>query len=1126
MPRLFSLVVILSLHTSPSLTTEYVHRAPDDFLKSWVEGPIRLGEPLDLTLGAPANPSMQLLRHTRLIPVNESTPTSSLPCSKVEAWRDYYIIQPHPDGHGFQVSLSRDGSWREAGRLPDCVLTDSEWFEGSIYFLMRPVKTFATSTHLYCSHVTPSGVIRPPVLAALAPPGVILEKFTVTRDGLYGVGRIAGDERRRLLGLRGLDSGSPGWSDCGEVYEGGAGEWDMTSRGSHLVLCSPLQRDIEYCVAPRLGDVAQWERKRLDQGPWLQALSTALGRLETKSGIPPRLIHQFSLPHTAEVLGVRMEAGGKTPPRLRWRVANAVNEVYGDWSKFYTGQYVPIGELAQFVQYEIRPSEEESTFSINEVVLMLGEALGASCSNSSVEGNKDQTPANTRLIGGPIQAKNLIQSTAFAIPSPHNDPSPASMERPDLDGEQGSVGKLTDDEVGPTNEPEPADERSMLGAGKDFPGKKDGTTPFAMDGIRGKGAAESRYAANHGSKESFEEQTQGPHHNDNDSQDPTKTEADTELPSRRGDENHRGGMPGMSSPASPGSSVDQNGEAGRFPSSITDRSLQADGQSVEGRNDHSGNGGETGESEEPGPLGESSSEGDSGGGKGASNEPTSPDDSGGGGPQGDSVTGETVSPSASSGSSCEAGDSLGSAEKPGFNRDTEGAPVADDKFCSSTPPGQVSPVNRPMEITSGTNEALDRSRFGRTSQSNSGINPIQPKADVQGYDPTNAPSIMEKATANYLIPLLLGLMLALLTALSIHDMCGQQRLMIAPLLRPVFPPKQWEEERIAETTHANQIAAESALQPGSSSQTRFIPSLPILPERRKGKVEWRVAEPLPRPMAPASAFYHHGAVYVVDPHGTICYSRLRADGSLCPWGVRVGRLPSRSNKGLTALVESRIVCVSGGEISVACIDEGVPGEWHPAGKLDGLREATAVVGMGNRLYIVSRGSNGNPFPAVRSIRIDNRGGLGDAQSHPPLPLGVTEGALVAGGNCLYWIGGMCQRKASRKVFSARILPDSQFEEWRLEPDLPWGQSHPTAESWGGALWVVLNKPIGEASRVFTSQIDGNGSIMGWKATGQPLPEPVYSASLPFIGGRFLLLGGWMKTEGRVPRTEVRCWNPA
>lgn len=387
-------------------------------------------------------------------------------------------------------------------------------------------------------------------------------------------------------------------------------------------------------------------------------------------------------------------------------------------------------------------------------------------------------------------------------------------------------------------------------------------------------------------------------------------------------------------------------------------------------------------------------------------------------------------------------------------------------------------------------------------------------------------SLLENATANYLIPGFLGLMLALLAASAFQEMTGPKQSALSPIPQPLVSPENWEGQKRLETTHANQLAAESVYNHGSPIQNLCIPTLPLFPEREKHKVDWRVAEPLPCPMAPATAFYHQGAVYVVNPHGTIAYARLRVDGALCPWGVRVGRLPSGAVKGVTAFVEPFIVCISDGEIHMARIDGEDLGDWKRGGKLDRSHQVTAAVGMGNRLFLVGGGTKGNPFPTVRSIVIEPQGQLRESQSHPPLPLGLTGGTLLAEKNTLYWLGGNCHGKTSRKVFSAWIGPESQFEDWRMEPDLPWGQCHPTAKTWGDTMWVILNKPMGRESVVFRGGVTSGGRITSWVSTGKKLPDPVLGASMPFAGGRFLLVGGWMTSEGNMPRTEVLSWQPA
>ncbi len=1186
MIRFISLVLFIALHVSTSLATDYIHRAPDDFLRSWVEGPIRLGAQNDLTLGIPDESSLLRLRHTRLIPATEVS-SANQPSSSIEAWRDYYTIQPRTDTPGFLVSLFRDGAWKEVGKLPDSVLSDSEWFDGALYFLMRPSKSLPTSTHLYRSQVTPSGTITPPALVVLAPAGMVLEKFAVTRDGLYGVARGVGDERRVLLNLRGLDSHSPGWSECGEVRIPSDKEWDITSRGSHLVLCSPSYRDIEICGTPREGEAARWEHKRLDQGPWQEVLSRTIDSLEANAGISPRIIHQFSLPQTAEVAGVRMGWMGQTPPRLRWRVANAATEVYSDWSGFAKDAYVPIGEPAQYVQYEIRPPADDSPVGINEVALVLGQPLGTPDSVNETLKNNKLSLAKTLSSEDPTQAKIPTLDGSFQMSSLEVAQSAASKEgssqkeRWISGGASSQTGPIPTDEVGPANNgngdatqtvDSSVTTKAITPASGISSGASErnasGTNPIS-EGPQILGETDLNDGSSEGNPQPIDE-----------------TVADSD--SSNGQMEGNSGIEPESDfyPALQKTSGTETGETAQPFASSADQVAQSGRLTADSGTELAGKGGDESESGESGPTGGSapedsdgengpsgtSADGEAAGENGPSGESVPGDAMGERGPEGDSVTGDPTGTDGQAGDSAEAddntsgtnssqkGEEAGNEISMADDSSHQSAPVPSDAENVSSSPAQNAidqagegdesgKSQKAGEVTSFQEDSKSSMPFrdesghsssgvsiakgvsgssllGAASNSRSHVSPLRPKTGSQKKVIPNAPTFIEKVAANLLIPSLLALVMAILAASALQELRGRKQSGLPPYLQSSLSPRGWEEQKRVEISHANQLAATSTLVPGSTNQALAIPALPVLPEREKGKIEWHAAEPLPRPMAPATAFYHHGAVYVVDPHGTICQARLRADGSLCPWGVRVGRLPSRSAKGVAAFVDPHIVCISGDEISVARIDGENIGEWRLAGRVEGLREVTAAVGMGNRLFFVGGGSKGNPFPTVRSVEIDSHGRLGKVCCHPPLPLGVTDGTLVAGENCLYWIGGMCQHKVSRKVFSAHLGMDLQFEEWRVEADLPWGQRHPTAEAWGGALWIVLNKPMGDESVVFKGERNGNGAVKHWEATGQQFPEPVHAASLPFVAGRFFLLGGWMKAEGSVPRTEVLAWNPA
>lgn len=371
-----------------------------------------------------------------------------------------------------------------------------------------------------------------------------------------------------------------------------------------------------------------------------------------------------------------------------------------------------------------------------------------------------------------------------------------------------------------------------------------------------------------------------------------------------------------------------------------------------------------------------------------------------------------------------------------------------------------------------------------------------------------------------LLPFLLPLLVLLILTVLYHSARSQAHRTIEPF-HLTMNPAAWERERKSQSESENRRAFQSVPKtPESEPAMLALPALRTHFSPDSSKVAaWRVAEPLPEPMAPAAAFYRQGQVILVGTNGTLCQARLRADGSLCPWGIRLGHLPAGGNQKNIAVLENAIALLSHGKLYAAPLKPDGIGDWKAIGSAPKGMEEAAVVGSGDQIYFLGSRKRGRALPTVQSARLLPDGKLGKANPQPPLPECVTGGGLATARNRIYWLGGLFSQGPSQCVYSAKI-DSGDLAEWRKEADLPWPVTSPMVTTDGLRIWVAGRSPGLSGTEVACGFLDSEGHPSGWWRIDDQIPAALFDGSFTFAGGHLLALGGWLDPEKKHQSAQV------
>jgi len=240
----------------------------------------------------------------------------------------------------------------------------------------------------------------------------------------------------------------------------------------------------------------------------------------------------------------------------------------------------------------------------------------------------------------------------------------------------------------------------------------------------------------------------------------------------------------------------------------------------------------------------------------------------------------------------------------------------------------------------------------------------------------------------------------------------------------------------------------------------------------------------------------------------------------------MGRLPKGRWSGNVAVTEDRIVCQIDEHLYSRPLEDGGSVEWSPAKRIPGVTGKVSLAGFGNRLFLVGGLGREGKLPLVRSVDFEPSGEVSAVRTHPPLPIGIAEGGLVAGKGRLYWVGGVTHQGPSGHVLSTPLDGDGVPGDWEIGFDLPVGLKRPVLQVWKDRLWVIGGGDRSNESEVWVSEIGGGGRLGKWGKMETNLPEPVTGGAVVHAGGRFLLLGGWSRRPPDKPLAEVYSWVPS
>ena len=1058
-------------------------------------------------------------------------------------------------------------------------LFDSEWFEGNLHVLLRPKTGSPTSSHLYRMKMKPNGEIGGPELYALAPPGHILSRIAKIENRMFAVSRLAGEPHYRLLELRTLNSRTGGWIDFGPAPVNEYSVWDLTSSGETLLLLSPQSRQVIHSGIPSPNKFNFWERTTLGGGSWVSAISQLLESLESNRDDSAVVTNEFSLPHQGGLETLSLEILGSRTPKLRYRVAQAQDEWFSDWTQPVTGRLFPLDQPGQVIQYQLIQEAAAKPVTVSEV---------------NLNWHLQDSPPNKRWHfsqSQPLKKQSrideLFRKNWKAWHSPSSPSNSWVAKAGAVTGKVGSqTASLTPSTGGQETKPEDADAVTspFLEAKSETQASDSRTNDEMEEGLSDQGAEDTLVQSSlvprdddRGNTLQDDSQTDStltsalpgespeedaPHHV---SKQPQES-PDGEMHSGSGEEGPsslaagvRSGIEESRDPMNPGHSTPD--PAGKI---LAMNSARPSGNGGGGGLEEGGRSNSSGSPSRGDGL---SPEFDSGVGNEEEEDPSltgspqmtrsqnsSPEknkpntEEGGQADKPESGSGlqntaqSTTPPDAAM---AKAGNEATPVETSLGDGAPDGAAGPEDQTSSAgvpknaqslTPPLEESPRHKnsrrvgPVASQEEMNGGLsDRSEYraeqvlarllpdrfgprGNPIATGGSLNRSQEGSDNESSFLGSVSQLIKRWVTDHpaLLVWILWALLLLLTEL-VHRLL-KKRGWNADSPPPFLQPSEvnlidWERARQEQTAAQNRISAKSVSKgnPGEELEPVAV-ELPNQPEPTS-KVDWTVADPLPQPMASASAFYRNGQVYVVDPHGTICSARINADGSLKPWYVRMGHLPAQAGAGSVAVLEDHVVCQVGPNLYSAVVDERGIGSWVDSGRVEGLTGKTTMFGNGNRIYFVGGHGEQGKLPLVRSAIISVEAGISDLIDHPALPVGIREAGCAVEGGRLYLVGGRSGNQISSLVLSAPIDKRGCPGVWRMEAEMPSSMRRPIVQSWKGSLWVIGGGNGQSTKTIVTGKIGRDGIIQGWQKVPSDLPEPVTEGTATRAGGRFLLMGG-------------------
>ncbi|MCA9447226.1 MAG: hypothetical protein KC931_08915, partial [Candidatus Omnitrophica bacterium] len=349
---------LLLLHL-PSFAYKLSHQDPVDFAAGVLDGKLEIPNDGGIELGSGRLHHQRKTRQSTELHTPSFTGFLGIPLSELTNSEKGMWHSP------IEQRLGR-GSFKFTPPT-SAEVPDGEWFEGNLHVLMKPSASPPTSTHLYRMRMKPNGQIGGPELYALAPPGTVLSRLTKVEDRLFAVARNAGESAYHLLELKNLGPRTGGWVDFGDAPVNEYSAWDLSSSGETLVILSPQSRQVAHARLPEINSLADWEKTSLGGGEWGTAMSRLLESFENRRDNSALVFNEFSLPEKGSLGCLALETEGSSLPRLRYRVAQAEDDWFGDWTEPGMSRVYPIEGPGKVVQYQLIQPVNSKPSKVSEV---------------------------------------------------------------------------------------------------------------------------------------------------------------------------------------------------------------------------------------------------------------------------------------------------------------------------------------------------------------------------------------------------------------------------------------------------------------------------------------------------------------------------------------------------------------------------------------------------------------------------------------------------------------------------------------------------------------------------------------------------------------------------------------
>ena len=231
-------------------------------------------------------------------------------------------------------------------------------------------------------------------------------------------------------------------------------------------------------------------------------------------------------------------------------------------------------------------------------------------------------------------------------------------------------------------------------------------------------------------------------------------------------------------------------------------------------------------------------------------------------------------------------------------------------------------------------------------------------------------------------------------------------------------------------------------------------------------------------------------------------AHINSDGSLGAW-TPGPKLPGQ-RAGMGVASNDRFVILSGGkdsaqrtvtDIFVAPIgNDGLLGEWKPAGNLPGPRFHHATIVGGRYLYVVGGLERAVSVPAVLRGTIAEDGTISRWDSVTPLPRPRSHQSMFIRDGALYLVGGLDGNPAGantplKDVTRASIRSDGTLGAWEEISTMDHAYATHATAVHGGALWLFggVEDNARFVDVVLRAPFTPDGKLGPWKQLAAGLP---------------------------------------